>query len=52
MDKKRRDFIAERFCFRGSVDDWIHLSGVGKLKNLAETYVKLLGTDEFYDSFS
>ncbi len=49
-DKERRTFTAERFCFRGSIDDWIYLGGPDDLKKLAEQYIELLGTDNFFDS--
>ena len=50
-DKENRLFIAERFCFRGSIDDWIELGWgeVKPLQNLVKRYVKALGTDAFYD---
>jgi hypothetical protein len=48
VDQERRTFTAERFCFRGSIDDWIHLGGPNTLKKLAKRYIKLLGTEEFY----
>jgi len=47
-NKERRMFTVERFCFRGSIDDWIYLDGPGTLKELAAKYIKLLGTDEFF----
>ena len=50
MDEERRTFTAERFCFRGSIDDWIFLGGPSDLKTLIERYMKLLGTEEFFDS--
>ena len=49
VDKQERLFIAERFCFRGSVDDWIQISGGGTLKSLATKFVKHLGKESFYD---
>lgn len=49
VNKDRRLFAAERFCFRGSIDDWIHLSGSESLQTLVKRYVKILGTDAFYD---
>jgi hypothetical protein len=49
-DKERRTFTAERFCFRGSIDDWIYLGGPDDLKKLTERYIELLGTDNFFDS--
>ncbi len=50
VDRERRMFTAERFCFRGSIDDWIHLGGPDDLKSLVTRYMKLLGTDEFFDT--
>jgi hypothetical protein len=50
-DKEKRLFIAERFCFRGAIDDWIEL-GWGEtkpLQHLVKRYIKALGTDAFYD---
>jgi hypothetical protein len=51
VDQKERLFIAERFCFRGSIDDWMHLLGGGpdSLQTLAERYVKHLGEESFYE---
>ena len=49
-DKKKRTFTAERFCFRGFIDDWIFLDGPDDFRNLVKKYVNLLGTDEFFDS--
>ncbi len=49
-DKKRRTFTAERFCFRGAIDDWINIGGPDNLKTLVEIYIVLLGTDSFFDS--
>lgn len=49
-DKKKRTFVAERFCFRGAIDDWIFLGGPDDLKKLVEKYIELLGKDEFFDS--
>ncbi len=51
VDPKERLFIAERFCFRGSIDDWMHLLGGGPdtLQTLVERYVKHLGEESFYE---
>jgi hypothetical protein len=51
VDPKERLFIAERFCFRGSIDDWTHLCGGGpdSLQTLAGRYVKHLGEESFYE---
>jgi len=29
-DKEERTFYTERFCFRGSIDDWIYISSSNK----------------------
>jgi hypothetical protein len=50
FDKERRTFTAERFCFRGAIDDWINLGGPEHLKTLVDMYVELLGTDDFFDA--
>lgn len=49
-DKERRTFTAERFCFRGAIDDWINIGGPENLKTLVEMYIELLGTDDFFDT--
>ncbi|MCD6306269.1 MAG: hypothetical protein J7M32_08290, partial [Deltaproteobacteria bacterium] len=50
VDKERRKFTAERFCFRGSIDGWITLCSLENLKTLVESYIELLGTDYFFDA--
>lgn len=47
-DKEGRRFTAERFCFRGSVDDWIYLSGPGPFRDIVKEYTGILGKDEFF----
>jgi hypothetical protein len=51
MDPARRLFTAERFCFRGSVDDWISLGPSATLPALIKKYIKHLGQDSFYELF-
>jgi len=48
-DKKARTFVTERFCFRGSVDDWIPIGGPGTLADQVKRFVKHLGRESFYD---
>ncbi len=48
-DVQTREFTIERWCFRGSVDDWIPLSQSSNLKELVKNYVCHLGKDSFYD---
>ena len=51
VDPKERLFIAERFCFRGSIDNWVHLIGGGpdSLQTLVDRYVRHLGEESFYE---
>lgn len=49
-DKERRTFVAQRFCFRGSIDDWIYLAGPEAFEGIVKKHVALLGTDEFFNT--
>jgi hypothetical protein len=46
-DKKTRAFVTERFCFRGSIDDWIPVGGPGTLAAQVRQFVKHLGRESF-----
>ncbi len=48
-DKERRIFRAERYCFKGSIDDWIFVGLPNKLNVLARKLVKHLGQESFYE---
>lgn len=48
-DESTREFIAYRWCFKGSIDDWIMIGLPGQLKKLADKYCPTLGTDDFYE---
>jgi len=50
-DAKRRLFAAERYCFRGSVDDWISIGRAERIDKLAARYLKHLGQDSLYELF-
>lgn len=49
-NEDKRKFIAERFCFRGSIDDWIYLSGPESFKDIVKKHLRNLGKDEFFDT--
>ena len=49
VDDKRRAFVTQRYCFLGSVDDWIDIGKHGKLATLVRTYVKHLGKDSYVE---
>ena len=49
IEDQRRRFVAERYCFRGAIDDWIEISKPGRLPRLVKRYVRYLGRDSFYE---
>lgn len=50
-DKEKRLLQPWRYCFLGSVDDWITIGGIDVLPRLVETYVQHLGEESFYDLY-
>jgi hypothetical protein len=50
-DPEKRDYHAERWCFRGSIDDWICAGQSGKIETLARELIPTLGTDDFYELY-
>lgn len=50
-DDVSRKFSAERFCFAGSIEDWIPIGSTGSLEKLAGQYLPTLGTDEFFELY-
>jgi len=46
-----REYYAERWCYRGSIDDWIYAGHSGKIDQLAKQLTPALGTDEFYELY-
>ena len=50
-DKKSRAFCTERFCFKGSIDDWIFIDGPDVLASQIRLYVKHLGQESFFELF-
>ncbi len=49
IDTDKRLFQTERFCFLGSIDDWIIVGNHGQLKTLVKKYVKHLGQESFFE---
>jgi len=45
----KREYRAERWCFRGSIDDWIDLPGCGSLAKVVEQYAKHLDRESFFE---
>jgi hypothetical protein len=51
IDKNRRVFGTQRYCFPGSIDDWDPIGLPDKLENLVKEFVKHLGQDSYYELF-
>ena len=49
LDPARRWFGAERWCYLGSIDDWLQLGQTGPVAKLAHALIPTLGTDQFYE---
>lgn len=49
VDKESREFEVERWCFRGSIDDWILLDSSTNLQALVKKYARHLGRESFYE---
>ena len=49
FDAKWRVFQTQRYCYRGSVDAWVDIGSPGFLPDLAETYLKHIGMESYYD---
>ena len=47
VDAQRRTFQTQRYCFLGSVDDWITIGKPGTLATLVKRYVKHLGQESY-----
>jgi hypothetical protein len=50
-DAERRLFVPERYCFRGSVEDWISIGPPDRIDKLATKFLKHLGRDSMYELF-
>ena len=48
-DEETRHFVAHRWCYRGSVDDWIYVDDGKSLDKLARRLIPTLGSDRFFD---
>ena len=52
VDKEQRDFIVQRYNYRGRIDDWMQiLDGHGPLDKLVKNYVVHLGKDSFFELY-
>ena len=46
---EKRLFSPERYCFKGSIDDWIPIGDEGKLSVVIHEYIKHLGKESFFE---
>jgi len=51
IDREQRRFKAQRYCYLGSVDDWIDIGPPGTLESLLKAYVKHLGQESYYELY-
>ena len=51
QDGAERIFRPERYCFRGSVEDWISIGEPDRLRNLTAKFLKHLGSESFYELY-
>ena len=49
VDEENRYFTTDRFCYRGSIDDWIQIAERAPLEPMAEKLLQHFGRDSFYD---
>ncbi len=50
-DAERRTFRAERWCYLGSIDDWIDVGPTRPVDELARQLVPRLGSDRFFEVY-
>jgi len=51
QNQETRQYQAERWCYSGSIDDWIHAGHSGKIASLAKKLIPKLGTDDFFELY-
>lgn len=49
LDSDERSYIAQRWCFLGSIDDWLFLEGPAPLEQLVEQFAPHLGKESFFE---
>lgn len=48
-DGSERNFEVERFCYRGSVDDWITIGSESDIDKIGSKYLIHLGKESYYE---
>lgn len=51
VDAKQRLFQARRYCYLGSIEDWIDIGERGAVTSLAKRYIKHLGRKSNFELF-
>jgi len=49
LDQETRVFQTERWCYLGSIDDWIDIGPSSSLYLLAQRFIPLLGSDALFE---
>ena len=49
IDRDKRLFVANRWHFSGSIDDWIGIGYDGRIDDLARKLIPALGTDRYFE---
>jgi hypothetical protein len=50
VDEGDRTFRAERWCYKGSIDDWIDVD-YGPIQELASRLIPVLGTEDYFELY-
>ncbi len=49
VDRQKRLFQTERYCYLGSIDDWIEIGHADRLELLVKTYVKHIDQESLFE---
>jgi hypothetical protein len=49
IDDQHRTFVTQRYCFIGSIDDWIDIGRSGTLAHLVKQHVQHLGKESYFN---
>ena len=47
--EKRRTFMTQRWCYLGSIDDWLPIGRPGKLDALVQQFLQHIGQESYYE---
>lgn len=50
VDEGDRTFRAQRWCYKGSIDDWIDVD-YGSIQELASRMIPVLGTEDYFELY-